>query len=531
MPKKFNVTGNCNGQMHYMVNLDSRIKEIKQYVDDGDYFTINRGRQYGKTTTLDHLAKALGQQYTVFYISFEGMTDAEYQGESAFCRMFAGLLYDVIDYGEVDGIDQTVTDSLEKMSSKGEESVTFRDLSNLISTLCRTCNKPVVLMIDEVDQASKLVSFPAFLGMLRDKYLKRGRRPTFQSVILAGVYDIRNLKQKIRSEEDHQKNSPWNIAAKFEVDMSFSQSDIVGMLAEYEQDHGTGMDIDEMARLIYEYTSGYPFLVSAICKILDEIIWKNEKFGNRRVAWTREGLLSAVKILLQEKNTLFESLINRLIEYPELKEALHSILFIGGKITFNIDNDVIDIASMFGFVKREQGNLVIANRIFETRLYNYFLSEEEISSRLYKEGTAEKNRFIQNGTIDMELLLQRFMIHWNDLYHSADEKFIEENGRKFFLLYLKPIINGVGNYYIESRTRDNGRTDVIVDYLGKQYIIEIKIWRGNEYNKRGEVQLAEYLDAYHAKKGYMISFNFNKKKVTGMKEIICGDKVIVEVVV
>lgn len=123
------------------------------------------------------------------------------------------------------------------------------------------------------------------------------------------------------------------------------------------------------------------------------------------------------------------------------------------------------------------------------------------------------------------------MIHWNDLYHSADEKFIEENGRKFFLLYLKPIINGVGNYYIESRTRDNGRTDVIVDYLGKQYIIEIKIWRGNEYNKRGEVQLAEYLDAYHAKKGYMISFNFNKKKVTGMKEIISGDKVIVEVVV
>lgn len=123
------------------------------------------------------------------------------------------------------------------------------------------------------------------------------------------------------------------------------------------------------------------------------------------------------------------------------------------------------------------------------------------------------------------------MVHWGDLYNSADEKFIEDNGRKFFLLYLKPIINGVGNYYIESQTRDHGRTDVIVDYRGRQYIIEIKIWRGEEYNKRGEIQLADYLDAYHVQKGYMVSFNFNKKKVTGIKEITCGEKSILEVIV
>lgn len=32
---------------------------------------------------------------------------------------------------------------------------------------------------------------------------------------------------------------------------------------------------------------------------------------------------------------------------------------------------------------------------------------------------------------------------------------------------LKPIINGIGNYYIEAQTRDGRRTDIIVDYLGK----------------------------------------------------------------
>ncbi len=96
---------------------------------------------------------------------------------------------------------------------------------------------------------------------------------------------------------------------------------------------------------------------------------------------------------------------------------------------------------------------------------------------------------------------------------------------------LKPIINGTGNYYLEAQTRDAGRTDVVVDYRGEQFVVEMKIWRGNEYNERGERQLAEYLDYFRQKKGYMLSFNFNRKKETGMKTITLGDRIIVEAIV
>ncbi len=34
----------------------------------------------------------------------------------------------------------------------------------------------------------------------------------------------------------------------------------------------------------------------------------------------------------------------------------------------------------------------------------------------------------------------------------------------------------------------------------------MKIWRGNEYNKRGEKQLAEYLEYYHFRKGIFAEF-------------------------
>ena len=72
---------------------------------------------------------------------------------------------------------------------------------------------------------------------------------------------------------------------------------------------------------------------------------------------------------------------------------------------------------------------------------------------------------------------------------------------------------------------------MIVDYLGEQFIIELKIWRGNAYHERGEKQLADYLDYYHLKKGYMLSFNFNKKKTVGVKEVILGNKLLIEAVV
>lgn len=72
---------------------------------------------------------------------------------------------------------------------------------------------------------------------------------------------------------------------------------------------------------------------------------------------------------------------------------------------------------------------------------------------------------------------------------------------------------------------------MIVDYRGEQYVIELKIWHGEEYNNRGERQLLGYLDDYHTNKGYMVSFNFNKRKKIGVHKIVLNNKVLIEAVV
>ncbi len=72
---------------------------------------------------------------------------------------------------------------------------------------------------------------------------------------------------------------------------------------------------------------------------------------------------------------------------------------------------------------------------------------------------------------------------------------------------------------------------MVIDYAGEQFVIEMKIWHGNEYNERGEQQLADYLDYFHQTKGYLLSFNFKKKKEIGLNTIMIGEKIIVEAVV
>lgn len=294
------------------------------------------------------------------------------------------------------------------------------DLFECLSRICADASKPIILMIDEVDSASNNQVFIDFLAHLRSYYLQREEMPIFHSVILAGVYDIKNLKLKLRPESEHQYNSPWNIAADFDIEMSFSAEQIAGMLEEYEADNHTGMDIQAVSKEIYDYTSGYPVLVSSICKRIDE------KIIAEGGTWSHEGIEKAVKAILMDKAPLFESMIRHLDEYPGMKKMFQAILFQGSEFSYSPDTKEISLACMFGYAVNSEGKVRIANRIFETRLYNYFLSEEELSSTMGKLAQRDKSYFIQDGHLDMDMALKKFVDYFTEIYGDNDEKFLED---------------------------------------------------------------------------------------------------------
>lgn len=530
MQRYFNTEGSCDPKKHYMVNLEKRLELIKnRYVERGSYLVINRGRQYGKTTTLKALADYLTTEYIVVSMDFQMLSTKNFEDESMFSKAFARMFITPFYTARIENTEEL----LKQLSDfiQREQNLSLDELFLCLSKVCSMAPRPVVLLIDEVDHASNHPVFIDFLAMLRGYYLNRENMAAFHSVILAGVYDIKNLKLKIRPGTEHRYNSPWNIGARFNIDMSFTAAQIAAMLKEYENDQRIVINPKAIAEEIYRYTSGYPYLVSSICKWLDEELPGNEQFEEKADAWTKEGVMTAVKGLLDERIPLFESMIRQLDEYPEMKHMLHAILFEGRRVIFNINNPIINLAAMFGYIVNRANSVQVANRIFEICLYNLFLSEDELASAIGAEAERNRSQFICNGRLDMDLVLEKFVSYYNDIYSDNDSKFLEEHGRKIFLLYLKPIINGTGNYYIEAQTRDARRTDVVADYLGEQFVIEIKLWRGAEYNERGEKQLTDYLDYYHLKKGYLLSFNFNKKKKTGIREFKFKDRTIIEAIV
>ena len=505
MIKRFNTTGLCVPRKHYMVDISSKLEDIEKLIDEEFYFVINRPRQFGKTTTLNELYKRLKDKYIVIKLDFERMSE-DFISTKVFCNSF------------IESLSRTLGVELKKVE-------TLNNLAYLISDI--TKDKEIILMIDEVDRISNNQLFVNFLGILRSLYLDREAEvyTTFKSVILVGVYDIKNLKLKFKDDTDTRYNSPWNIAADFDVDMSFNSSEIASLLTEYNNDNKLSFDIEKLSSEIYKFTGGYPFLVSRICQIIDEDILKDNKKN-----WVCEDIHRAVKILITESNTLFDDLIKNLENNKDLYNYMYKILVLNIPSIYNIDNPVISIGHMFGYLgKDDENNVIVASRIIRERIYNYLISKTETSEMV---GYNYKSNFItdDNG-LDMEKVLLKFQQFMKENYSTRDKEFLERHGVLLFLAFIKPIINGIGFDYKEVQISEERRLDIVISYNNHKYVIETKIWYGEIAHQKGLIQLKDYLEIEGLDTGYLLIFNFNKGKEYLEKKYSVGDKNIFEVMV
>lgn len=502
MAKEFNTSVTCNPKRHYMVDVTAKMKVFEGLIDDGKYFTITRARQFGKSTSLNWIYNNLSDRYLVIPASFEKYSEDSWNDDDSFCKYFCTKIIDAC----VRENDKSVISFWQ--DAKNTQKFDFDQLSQKITDFCQKCGRKVVLTIDEVDKASNNEVFVRFLGMLRNLYLDREKFSdetlTFWSVILAGVYDVKNLKLKIRPEEEHQFNSPWNVAADYKLDMTFNPQEISTMLADYENDYHFGFNIKEISEEIYKYTSGYPVLVSAVCKAIDEQLDKD---------WTLDGVLKGVKTVLRDENfTLLKYIKRNMEQYPELKTFLRAVTLDRIYINYYALNTPVDLARMFAYIRPDKNSRAqIHNLIFQQVLYEYFIAENTLSQLNSNTGV-----FIdKNGDLNMPLIINRF----KDLMSKKQnkEEFLEREGRFMFICFLKPIINGTGFYYSEPENDDGSRMDLVITYNRKEYVIELKIWHGTEYEISGRDQLSEYLTSRNLSEGYLVTFSFLKNKVVQEK--------------
>ncbi|MDM8523289.1 AAA-like domain-containing protein [Desulfococcaceae bacterium HSG8] len=523
MRRKFNDTGLCVAPRHYMVDTSAKIEQILELIEEGEYFTINRPRQFGKTTTLSLLAKQLNlrDDYVALNISFEDIDSDTYQHQELFIVTFLEMLGREFEF-------LGLPEPANFLAQQRDQIPNMPRLSYSITTLVRDlfAGKSLVLLIDEVDKSSNNQLFLDFLAMLRKKYLQRneGKDHTFQSVILAGVHDVKTLKAKIRPDDEKKYNSPWNIAMDFEVDLSFAPDEIETMLQDYSRDKGIQPDIPGIAEKLHYYTSGYPYLVSKLCKFIDEkiVTCRDNK------DWTLSDVEAAFKMIADPgyTTTLFDSLIKNLENNPELYTLVSQVAINGNIFTFNISNPLMNLGYMYGILSRpESGHCHIHNRIFEQRIYDYMMSKLPQTDFYHVNGFGEPE-FYTNEGLDVKLILKRFQTFMKEHYSNKDEAFLEREGRLLFLSYLRPIINGRGFEFKEPNVADERRMDIVITYRNIRYVLELKIWRGDKYHREGLKQLSDYLDTYSLGQGYLLIYDFRKSKEYKQEEIVFEDKQI-----
>jgi hypothetical protein len=481
-------------------------------IEPGDYFVINRPRQFGKTTTIYMVNKYLkaSDEYFPIKMSFEGIGSESYKSEAAFSEAFLLQLKRIFK------------------TSGNKEMVQFVEAGSIVNSinkldlwftdLVEKTREKVVLMIDEVDKSSNNLLFLDFLGMLRDKYLRhnQGEDPTFHSIILAGVHDVKSLKVKLRHDDEAKYNSPWNIAVDFNVDMSFNPKEISSMLEEYINAAGIKMDSKATAEALYYYTSGYPFLVSKLCKIIDEEILVKDN----RKQWQKDDIEIAVNRLLNLKNTNFDSVIKNLENNKDLYVIVEKMLLFGETIEYNRHSSIINKGVMYGIFKQngDYGFVDIHNRVYKELIYNYMttnfrlkvLLDTDVSDYNFRDNLINKD-----GSLNIEKVLMKFQEFMKKEYSRRDKKFLERNGRLIFLAFIKPIINGRGYDFKEVQVSEEKRIDVLVIFDHQKFVVELKVWRGKEAHQRGIKQLCDYLDKMSIDNGYLIIFDFTKK---GKKE-------------
>ena len=503
MAKKFNITGSCIPERHYMGDVSGKIDKVMEIVSNGEYFTINRPRQYGKTTVMYLLEQRLGKdnRYLVIDISFEGIDTPTYEKHRRFIAAVLNIMQHRLAFMQ--------EKELAALFESNKTIPDFDRLNDFFTKMIIKSGRKVVLMIDEVDKAGSNQLFLDFLGMLRAKYIRRsqGKDYTFHSVILAGVHDIKTVKAKIRPEEKKAYNSPWNIALDFDLDLSLFPGEISSMLEEYANERQVKINIPFFVEKLFYFTSGYPFLVSYLCKIIDEKILPQKK----KKEWEPHDLVQAVQMALMQNNTNFEDLVKNLENNPDLYEFIFKIIMNEKEFSYNPRNALIHIGTIYGILRREQGKTRIHNRLYEQLIYDYMSSNLETSGGL--EYSHVSSSYIEeDGTLNIEKVIRKFQEFMKEQYSSKDKNFLERNGKLLFLAFIKPIINGRGFDFKEVQVSEERRLDIVITFENQRYITELKIWRGESYHQAGILQLCDYLDRQNERIGYLLIFDFRKER-------------------
>ena len=350
--KRFNTTGPCFPDEHYMVPALDRLPRVRELVAGGDYFVVHAPRQTGKTTALQALVSEINANGDMFalYCTLESL-----QNRADPLQTNIAIRDIVTDNVEMSPSYQPVSGAPELKSDRGGVGLAVR---TVLQNVCRAVGKPVVVFFDEADclVGDALISF---LRQLRDGYVNRKMMPFPKSIALVGMLDVRDYKAQIRPDgQSLGQISPFNIIAEDLVIPNFTEADIAALYAQHTAETGQQF-ADGVVSGVWRLTRGQPWLVNAIANDCVAKIHGN-RFGE---TITVEDVEAAKEAIIRENpvhlDYLFSSVNSSWIK-PYVDAGFQ------GKITDEQRREMpYKVLSGLGLFRDMEGTLEFANPLYE----------------------------------------------------------------------------------------------------------------------------------------------------------------------
>lgn len=488
MKKYFNTAGPVNLPQHYKIDPLHRwdLEEILTMIEQQKYFILHAPRQTGKTSSLLALEKHLNEegQYVAVYVNFEVAQAARNDISDAMGAIIKEL--DMRLSGK--GVSKPIPD----IQLWLQANTAMAALSAYLTQLCRQLDKPLVLLIDEIDAlvGDTLVSV---LRQLRSGYDKRPA--SFPStVVLCGVRDIKDYRIHRGNEDIITGGSAFNIKAKSLRLGNFSQQDIRALYGQHTEATGQIFE-DECFDLVWNYTHGQPWLVNALAH---EVVFEIRENRDPGVVITPEKLQKARERLVLSRQTHLDQLADKLSE-ERVRRVVLPILT--GEMTPGQEDDkeyCIDL----GLITRGPDGISIANEIYR-EIIPRELSKEHQDNMLARFSPDWIN---PDGSIDVQTLLTMFRDFWqenSDIWASHIAGYQEAAPQLVTQAFLQRVANGNG-YIFREYAAGRRRTDLMLQWryrnegrtVEQKIVMELKVYRQRDSLEKLKEQALEQTARY-----------------------------------
>ena len=482
--RRFNTAGPCLPDKHYMLPPGRRLSEIHGLIDSEAYFVIHAPRQTGKTTLLKALALELNRagKYSAIAHSLESLTRPEV--EHGIPALLQGL-HSAAPY-------QVAPECLppEPAPFLSAPEIALR---SWLRAWSEQSPRPLVLLLDEIDSIRDELLL-SVLRQLREGYTARPA-PFPHSLALVGLKDVRDYKIKVRKDSNSLGSaSPFNIKSESLTLRNFTAEEMAELYGQHTEETGQAFE-DEATASAFELTRGQPWLVNALAR---QCVEKLKRDGS---AVTSGDVLEAKEILIERRDTHLDSLVDKLRE-ERVRQVIEPILTGGAVGADVLDHDYTYVRDL-GLITREHGHTEIANPIYREiipRALTYVVQGNiPLEPAWY---------VADDGTLDMPKLIQGFLRFWrrNGEVLLAGMPYHEAAPHLVFMAYLQRIVNKGGRITREFAV-GTGRADLVVEYGGREDVLELKLMRGKYTLADGLEQVAGYARKLGRDAGYLIIFD------------------------